>query len=141
VTLVQVDVVSSEAAQAGVALFHNMFPRKPAIVWPLSHRKIDFRCQNKGVARVILQGTPDHLLGRAPVISVGGIKEVDAKFIGFVYALNSCLFCYRTSVGQPTAKSNSTDAHTCASQPSVLHGLFSLSGDILIYSVYSMARR
>ena len=98
-TLVQVDIVSSETVQAGVALFHNVFPREPTIVWPLSHRKIDFRCQNKGVARVISQGPSDHLLSRAAVISIGGVKEVDAKFVGFVYALNSGLFCYRAAVG------------------------------------------
>src|SRR3989442_1347320 len=98
-----------------------MFARKPVIVWPLSHRKIDFRCEHKGVAREIFQGTSYYFLCRAPVIHVSGIKEVDADFIGFMYALYGGFFGYRAAIGQPAAQSNGTDTHTSASQSSVLH--------------------
>src|SRR5713226_10017702 len=63
----------------------------------------------------------DHLLGLPLVIHISSIKEVDAKFVGFVYALNGGFFCYRVAIGQPTAQSNRTDAQACAYQSSVLH--------------------
>jgi len=103
VALVQIDVVRSQAAQTGVALLHNMFARKPAIIWSFTHRKIHFGGQNKGVSRKVFQGAANDLFGRALVIHVGCIKEVDADVVGLMDALNGGLFSYRTAISQPTA--------------------------------------
>jgi hypothetical protein len=101
--MIQIDVIHSQAAQTGAALLHNMFARKPAIIWSFTHRKIHFGGQNKGVSRKVFQGPTDNLFGRALVIHVGCIKEVDADVVGLVDTLNGGLFSHRTAIGQPTA--------------------------------------
>ena len=45
--LIQIDIVGIEAAQAGVALFNDMFAREATIIRTIAHRKIHFGCQYK----------------------------------------------------------------------------------------------
>ena len=109
--LVEVDVIHAQAAQAGVALLHDVLAREAAVVGPLAHGEENLRRQHVRVAREVLERPADQLFSPAPAVLIGRVEEVDAQVVGPVDAGDGGPVFHRATVGQPAPQADRAHAH------------------------------
>jgi hypothetical protein len=80
--LVQVDVVDTQTAQAGVDGVPNMFLRGAMFVWSISHWVVHLRGNDRLFAAhaELLKGATGYLFAQSGGVHIGGVEKVDARF-------------------------------------------------------------
>jgi hypothetical protein len=121
VALVEVDVVSAQAAEGVVDLLEDLLPRQPFVVTRVVHRKEQLRGEHVRVARTAREHVAEEGLRSAAAVDVRGVDEVDADLECLLDAGAGGGVVDAETVGQPATEGDLGDLKVAGAESPIAH--------------------